>query len=439
MKKKIVMALLITAMTASAFAGCGNRMEGDGRVQAMADTESSQDGNADSQESGAEGTGAMESEPEETAEPTEEPSAEETPEPTAEPETGVEAPSDGNDDESGSVTQTGQSGSADQTDEANQTDEADQTGTTTGEETADSPYTINEMENTMYAKSVVNVRNQPSTDGEKVGRLSYGQEVTVTGQCKETGWYQIELNGEKAFVSNSYIIAEKPATTTTTRTAGNTNSQGSGSGQTANQSSDSNQTTAKTDDASTDAQLVNSEFAALLNADRQVMGLSTVSADGTLDSNALESAKAIVSNFSHDATAPTRGGANVENIASGYNTVADVYAAWKASPGHWAAMIDPGLQYISVARCGNYWVYLGYAKDIIEDKYMDENGNIDIDAAVNNGDMHEISSVTDPETGKSQTVYGTDGVMSLEEAIEKGEITQEEADAIQDIFDNWYD
>lgn len=129
----------------------------------------------------------------------------------------------------------------------------------------------------------------------------------------------------------------------------------------------------------------------------------------------------------------------MENIASGYNTVADVYAAWKASPGHWAAMIDPGLQYISVARCGNYWVYLGYAKDIIEDKYMDENGNIDIDAAVNNGDMHEISSVTDPETGKSQTVYGTDGVMSLEEAIEKGEITQEEADAIQDIFDNWYD
>ena len=37
MKKKIVTALLITAMTASVFAGCGNRMEGDGKVQAMAD------------------------------------------------------------------------------------------------------------------------------------------------------------------------------------------------------------------------------------------------------------------------------------------------------------------------------------------------------------------------------------------------------------------
>ena len=403
MKKKIVMALLITAMTASVFAGCGNRMEGDGRVQAMADAESSQDGNADSQESGAGGTGAMESEPEETAEPTEGPSSEETPEPTAEPETGAETPSDGNADESGGVTQTGQTGSADQAE------------TTTGEETADSPYTINEaVTGTMYAKSGVNVRNQPSTDGEKVGRLTQGQEVTVTGQCKETGWYQIELNGEKAFVSNSYIVAEKPATTT--QTAGNTGSQGSGS----------NQTAAKTDDTAADAQLFSGEFVALLNADRQALGLSTVSADGTLDSSALTSAKNLVSNYSHDAL--SRGGANRANIGQGYSTVADIYAAWKASPGHWAAMTDAGLQYISVARCGNYWVYLGYAKDIIEDKYTDENGNIDIDAAVNNGDMHEIGTTTDEDTGNSTTIYGSEGTMSEDEAIESGLVTPEEAE-----------
>ncbi len=423
MKKKIMTALLITAMTASVFAGCGNRMEGDGRVQAMADAESSQDGNADSQESGAEETGAMESEPRETAEPTEEPSSEETPEPTAEPETGAEAPSDGNADESGSVTQTGQSGSADQTDEANQTDEADQTGTNTGAETADSPYTINEMSSTMYAKSAVNVRNQPSTDGEKVGRLSYGQEITVTGQCEETGWYQIDLNGEKAFVSNSYIIAEKPATTTA-----QTN-------QTANQGTNP-ETAAKTDNAATDAQLCNGDFVALLNADRQAMGLSTVTANGTLDSNALESAKAIVSNYSHDALAPTRGGANRENIGQGYSSVADIYAAWKASPGHWAAMTDAGLQYISVARCGNYWVYLGYAEDVLAN-YTDENGNINIDAAVQDGVLKEIDSVEDPETGKGQTVYGSEGVKTGEQAVADGDMTQEELDELKDIFDNW--
>ena len=411
MKKKIVMALLITVMTASVFAGCGNRMEGDGKVQAMADAESSQ-------ESGAEGTGAMEFKPEETAEPTEEPASEGT----AEPETGSEASSGGNADESGSVTQTGQSGSADQTDEANQA------GTTIGEETADSPYTINEMSGTMYAKSSVNVRNQPSTDGEKVGRLAYGQEVTVTGQCEETGWYQIELNGETVFVSNSYIVAEKPATTT--QTAGN---QSSAAGQTANQDTAPG-TEAETDDTATDAQLVNSEFLALLNADRQAMGLSTVSADGTLDSNALESAKNLVSNYSHDVV--VRSGANVENIGYGQASVAEIYAAWKASPGHWAAMTDPGLQYISVARCGNYWVYLGYAKEVM-DNYTDANGNIDIDAAVNDGVVKEIDSVEDPETGKGQTVYGSEGVKTGEQSVADGDITQEKSDELNDIFDNW--
>ncbi len=425
MKKKIVTALLITAMTASVFAGCGNRMEGDGKVQAMADAESSQDGNVDSRESGAEGTGAMESEPEETAEPTEEPSAEETPEPTAEPETGAEAPSDGNADESGSVTQTGQSDSADQTDEANQA------GTTTGEETADSPYTINEaVTGTMYAKSAVNVRNQPSTDGENVGRLTQGQEVTVTGQCKETGWYQIELNGETAFVSNSYIVAEKPATT---QTASNTDNQGSDSGQTTNQGTAPG-TAAKTDDTAVDAQNVSGEFVALLNADRQAMGLSTVSANGTLDSSALTSAKAIVTNYSHDAL--SRGGANVANIAEGYGSVADVYAAWKSSPGHWAAMTDPGLQYISVARCGNYWVYLGYAEDVLAN-YTDANGNVDIGAAAEDGAVNEIGTYTDPNTGQGQTVYGTNGVQTAEDAVANGDISQQDVDDFMNDLENW--
>ncbi|RKJ17290.1 hypothetical protein D7X48_22665, partial [bacterium D16-50] len=333
-----------------------------------------------------------------------------------------EASSGGNADESGSVTQTGQSGSADQTDEANQA------GTTIGEETADSPYTINEMSGTMYAKSSVNVRNQPSTDGEKVGRLAYGQEVTVTGQCEEIGWYQIELNGETVFVSNSYIVAEKPATTT--QTAGN---QSSAAGQTANQDTAPG-TEAETDDTATDAQLVNSEFLALLNADRQAMGLSTVSADGTLDSNALESAKNLVSNYSHDVV--VRSGANVENIGYGQASVAEIYAAWKASPGHWAAMTAPGLQYISVARCGNYWVYLGYAKEVM-DNYTDANGNIDIDAAVNDGVVKEIDSVEDPEIGKGQTVYGSEGVKTGEQAVADGDLTQEKSDEIDDIFDNW--
>ena len=60
----------------------------------------------------------------------------------------------------------------------------------------------------MYAIQTVNVRNLPSTDGEKVGNLSTNQEVTVIGQCNETGWYRIEYNGETAYVSNNYLSAE---------------------------------------------------------------------------------------------------------------------------------------------------------------------------------------------------------------------------------------
>ncbi len=56
-----------------------------------------------------------------------------------------------------------------------------------------------------------------STDSQK--RRAEG---TATGQCEETKWHQIELNGEKAFVSNGYIVPENPAATTAKQ--GNTGS-----------------------------------------------------------------------------------------------------------------------------------------------------------------------------------------------------------------------
>lgn len=70
-------------------------------------------------------------------------------------------------------------------------------------------YTYTEMNATMYATQTVNVRNLPSTDGEKIGSLSTNQEITVIGQCNETSWYKFELDGQTAFVSNSYLSTEK--------------------------------------------------------------------------------------------------------------------------------------------------------------------------------------------------------------------------------------
>ena len=75
-------------------------------------------------------------------------------------------------------------------------------------------YTYTELNKTMYAKSSVNVRDLPSTDGTKIGSLSKGQAVTVTGQCNETKWYRINLNGTTAYVSNSYLVDTKPVDNT---------------------------------------------------------------------------------------------------------------------------------------------------------------------------------------------------------------------------------
>ncbi len=72
-----------------------------------------------------------------------------------------------------------------------------------------SPYTYTDLSQTLYAQSTVNVRDLPEQTGAKVGSLTTNQEVTVTGQCNETGWYRISYNGGEGFVSNSYLGSEK--------------------------------------------------------------------------------------------------------------------------------------------------------------------------------------------------------------------------------------
>ncbi|MCH5255209.1 MAG: SH3 domain-containing protein, partial [Lachnospiraceae bacterium] len=77
------------------------------------------------------------------------------------------------------------------------------------EPTAEPEYTYTDMSATMYASQTVNVRDLPSTDGNRVGGLSTNQEIAVTGQCNETGWYRFEYNGSTAYVSNNYVSENK--------------------------------------------------------------------------------------------------------------------------------------------------------------------------------------------------------------------------------------
>ena len=86
---------------------------------------------------------------------------------------------------------------------------------------------ITSLSSTMYATGDVNVRKGPSTDYEKIGRLTLNQEVKVTGQSKSTGWYRIEFNGGEAYVSQNYLSTSKiqtppPAPTPAPTPGGNT-------------------------------------------------------------------------------------------------------------------------------------------------------------------------------------------------------------------------
>ena len=83
-------------------------------------------------------------------------------------------------------------------------------------------YTYSELSQTMYAKSAVNIRDLTSTDGKKIGRLKASQEITVTGKCDQTGWYRFDGNNTTGYVSDKYIVSEKPAGNNTAATQQNT-------------------------------------------------------------------------------------------------------------------------------------------------------------------------------------------------------------------------
>ncbi len=72
-----------------------------------------------------------------------------------------------------------------------------------GTETA--PYTFRDFMATKYAQTDVNVRSLPEKNGDQIGTVRLNQEVAVTGQCNETGWYRINYNNSPAYVSNDYF------------------------------------------------------------------------------------------------------------------------------------------------------------------------------------------------------------------------------------------
>ncbi|MDD6155406.1 MAG: hypothetical protein PUB52_00045 [Lachnospiraceae bacterium] len=82
---------------------------------------------------------------------------------------------------------------AEQTPEANSEPKTEPTETVAPEPTEEptpepqATYTYTDMSATMYAQQTVNVRDLPDVSGNKLGSLSPNDEITISGQCNETG------------------------------------------------------------------------------------------------------------------------------------------------------------------------------------------------------------------------------------------------------------
>lgn len=69
---------------------------------------------------------------------------------------------------------------------------------------------ITEMNETMYAITTVNIRSEASTDSDKVGALSTGESILVTGVTADELWYRVEEGETIGFVSSAYLSLKKP-------------------------------------------------------------------------------------------------------------------------------------------------------------------------------------------------------------------------------------
>lgn len=97
------------------------------------------------------------------------------------------------------------------TEETEVTEETETTETEIPEETEVPVFAVTELSATKYAMQTVNVRKGPGSDHEKLGSLTAGQKVTVTGQA-DTGWFRIDYNGTEGFVSDKYLSDQKVST-----------------------------------------------------------------------------------------------------------------------------------------------------------------------------------------------------------------------------------
>lgn len=208
-------------------------------------------------------------------------------------------------------------------------------------------YTYSELSQTMYAKSAVNVRDLPNTDGKKIGSLKASQEITVTGKCDQTGWYRFEWNNTTGYVSDRYIVSEKPAANTVAaagnnNTAGNTTQQNTAA-PAATPTPAQTTTTGTTDTSGEyfDRAMAEQVFA-LVNEERVANGIPALIWSEDMYNIAVQRC------YENDVHEGVRAG-TTENYSEGQQTAEEIYQSWHDSPGHHDTYMRPNYVYSAVA------------------------------------------------------------------------------------------
>lgn len=278
---------------------------------------------------------------------------------------------------------------------------------------ADAGYTYSEVSQTMYAKSAVNVRDLPSTDGKKIGSLKASQEIVVTGKCDQTGWYRFNWNNTTGYVSDKYIVSEKPAVNTVAAnntTAGNSNTAGN---TTANAQQNTAAPAATPAPAQTTTTTVSGteeyfdramaeQVFALVNNDRVANGIPALIWNEDLYNIAVQRC------YENDIHAGARAGTG-ENYASGPTDADRFHEGWHDSTGHYnnymnASWTDSAVAIRVVPLLGGA---LGY--DTIAYQVFQSNGStqsVTINTPVTENSVAAAPKTADENTSASSSNVG---------------------------------
>lgn len=212
-------------------------------------------------------------------------------------------------------------------------------------------YTYSELSQTMYAKSAVNVRDLPSTDGKKIGSLKASQEIIVTGKCDQTGWYRFNWNNTTGYVSDKYIVSEKPAVNTVASANNSSNTAGNTTAATQQNTAAPATTpvpaqTTATGTTDTSGEYFDRAMAeqvfALVNEERVANGIPALIWSEDVYNIAVQRC------YENDLHAGVRAGTS-ENYSEGQQTAEEIYQGWHDSPGHHDNYMNPNYTYSAVA------------------------------------------------------------------------------------------